>query len=121
MSCLLGGRSLPLRSSATSGSLPLLPGQFFPLSAISDLSLTGYEFHDDIAPSVDPQARGNAKESKTVGREVARMEDETLKIFERLLGNGAAVEGTSTVAYSYIVLDKLLRRVGHNDENSPVR
>lgn len=49
------------------------------------------------------------------------MEDETLKIFERLLGNGAAVEGTSTVAYSYIVLDKLLRRVGHNDENSPVR
>jgi hypothetical protein len=93
------------------------------LSLASNLSLSGYEFHDPAMLPNSPQENKCGDQPEVQGGRVTKPVLKGLIIEDKVVGSGPQIEKTSVAIFQYIILKEDKTVLDRNDQKScsPVR
>ena len=93
------------------------------LSSVSDLSLSGYEFHDSVTPSGwrnGPQGDNDRDQSEMARDGASVAKSAGLTLLDKKHGTGPLATETSVVSFHYLIQDASGKIVSRNDQGPPV-
>lgn len=87
------------------------------LIPVSDLCLSGYEFHDSVGWN-NPQDNDRRDLPDTLGESILEAAPEGLVTDDPVIGNGPPVEKTTIASYYYIIMKLDNTCILRNDQGS---